>query len=659
MILVQNIKIERGESGILSRKGMYSWLKFLYLFICLSIYNSVSAQSIAHINDSTDEHILTGRDQMYLEDRADTFTINQVANTLYNKFKINYLFAPHNKNRSSAYWIRVRIKENNLSRKEWILEFFDQTIDHIEAYIPNDDGTYNRIIMGDELPFRERVFHHKDFELKIPNKSNAIKEYYFKIKAPHRVNIIIVLRSIEKLFYYALNEYFVFGLFYGMILVVSIYNLLMYFAVREAQYLVYVLYILTVGIYTASADGIAFEYLWPANPDWNNLATGISLYCLILWALVFTRMFLQTYSNYPKLDMLIGITIIIRTLIFVIGFLFYHELLEYRWIEFLPLSIAFISSIYAYVKGFKAARLALLAYALLFIAFIIKVIINLDLGFIPGTILTNYSINVSLWIEMVLLTFALGDKVRILKDVKDKALQEIIRQHEINLNLTVEVKRDLEEQVQNRTKEILQQKLIISNQFEEIKIANEKLVEKSEEITKINAGLDLDNYKLQRTVKEEMLARVGNKSLEYEEFKKIFPDELACLRYLEKKWENGFVCKKCEHNKSLSGKSKFDRRCSRCGYNESPTAFTIFQNVKFPLEKAFYILHLVISDRDEITIDVLSRTLGLRRNTCWAFKDKVSKIIKNNKPKKGHLNWETVVFRIDFEEDHKHTPHHD
>jgi hypothetical protein len=162
----------------------------------------------------------------------------------------------------------------------------------------------------------------------------------------------------------------------------------------------------------------------------------------------------------------------------------------------------------------------------------------------------------------------------------------------------------------------------------------------------MNSLLDLDNYKLKNSIKEEMLARAGSKNMGYEEFHKIFPDELTCLRYLEQqKWQNGFICKKCENDKHLPGKGKFDRRCTRCGYSESPTAFTVFHGIKFPIEKAFYILHLVITERDDLTVDDISQILDLRRNTCWGFKDKINKIIKMHKLDKGQfVHWENVIF---------------
>jgi two-component system, sensor histidine kinase LadS len=614
--------------------------------LCL-VYYTTEAQRIISIDDTVDQYIFTFDDLSWLEDPANNFTIEKITRDLNGHFIPNTIYSPHNSNTTSAYWIRIRIRDNHSDKKKWMLEIFDQTTDYIEAYVPKTNGSFQKFTMGDNLSFEQRRYRHKNFEIELENNSDTVKDYYFKIRSANRVNIIIVLRSFDRFIYYALNEYFVFGLFYGMILVVAIYNLLMFFAMRERSYIVYILYVLSVGIYTMCSDGIAFQYLWPKHPEWNENAYGIALFSVILWAMLFTKMFLHTESRHPFLNKIINSIILVRAIIFAMALFWYPRLFEYRWIEFLPLSVAFYTGIYSYIKGYKAARFFALAYGLLFTGFCIKVLINLDISFIPGSLFTHYAISIGFWFEMWLLSFALADKVRIIKGTKDRALRRIIQQHEVNQKLKDKVNRELENEVGKRTKEINDQKHIIENQNLELQSANLKLQEQADEITKMNALLDLDNYKLKSSIKAEMLARAGSKNMDYDEFRKIFPDELTCLRYLEQqKWEHGYTCKKCSHDKNHPGKGKFDRRCTRCGYNESPTAFTIFHNVKFPLDKAFYILHLVITERNDLTIDEISNTLGLRRNTCWSFKDKVNKTIKKyNRDKDQFMHWENVIFK--------------
>lgn len=608
----------------------------------------VNAQNGIAVDDKIDQYILTFGDLAILEDRQGSYTVAQVAGALSPKFRNNDIYSPHNSNPSAFYWVRIRIKGNVASQKKWMLEVFDQTIDHLDVFVPHRGG-FRHFSMGDNLPFNQRRFLHKNFEIELDVSSAETSEYFFRFKSSNRVNFIVVLRSLDRFIYYALNEYFVFGLFYGMLIVVAIYNLLMFFAMRERSYVIYILYVLSVGIYTMCTDGIAFQYLWPGHPEWNAHAYGIALYSIILWALIFTKMFLHTSARHPRLNRIINGVILLRTAIFLCAVFFYPRLFEYRWIEFLPLSVAFYAGVYSYLKGYKAARFFALAYGLLFIAFCIKVLINLDLSFIPGSLVTHYSISIGFWFEMWLLSFALADKVKIIKDTKDRALRRIIHQHEVNQRLKDKVNRELEMEVMKRTKEISDQKLIIETQNHELLQVNQKLQLQAEEINKMNALLDLDNHKLKTTIKAEMLARAGSKNMEYGEFRKIFPDELTCLRYLEeRKWENGFSCKKCSNDKFHPGKDKFDRRCTRCGYDESPTAYTIFHGVKFPLEKAFYILHLVITERDDLTIDEISRLLEMRRNTCWAFKDKINKIARKHHRDKAQLgNWENLIFKVE------------
>lgn len=71
-------------------------------------------------------------------------------------------------------------------------------------------------------------------------------------------------------------------------------------------------------------------------------------------------------------------------------------------------------------------------------------------------------------------------------------------------------------------------------------------------------------------------------------FNKRFKEDADCYEYLSLiKWENGFVCRKCNCDKHYNGKKLFSKRCLRCKYNESPTTNTMFEKLKFPILIAF------------------------------------------------------------------------
>ena len=72
-----------------------------------------------------------------------------------------------------------------------------------------------------------------------------------------------------------------------------------------------------------------------------------------------------------------------------------------------------------------------------------------------------------------------------------------------------------------------------------------------------------------------------------------FPDDESWIKFLsDKKREHGYQCHRCGHEKYCKGHKKYDRRCTSCGYIESPTANTLFHNVKFSLQKALFMVYL-------------------------------------------------------------------
>ena len=73
-------------------------------------------------------------------------------------------------------------------------------------------------------------------------------------------------------------------------------------------------------------------------------------------------------------------------------------------------------------------------------------------------------------------------------------------------------------------------------------------------------------------------------------FNKRFTEDGECYEYLSLiKWENGFVCRKCNYDKHCNGKKPFSKRCLRCKYDESPTTNTMLEKLKFPILIAFHI----------------------------------------------------------------------
>lgn len=586
-------------------------------FLLVGLSSFLYGQRVVEVDDRIDERNFMPYDLTYALDSTNALSFRDIsAPSFAARFHQHRSYQNKDFRINTSYWIRLPIRHRVSTTKVWLLEFYDQTIDHLDAYVPQEDGTYQKISMGDELPFVQRSLMHKNFEVPLSMRSDTVMVYYFRVRSHGFADLRIAFRSINRFVYYALNEYFLFGTFYGMILIISLYNFLVFLAIREIKNIYYILYILSVAAYAMSYDGIGFQYLWPHHPEWNDYAIGTTLYSVILWSLVFTRRFLRTKVKAPVLDKLLIGMIISRAAFFVVEIFFLPHLLTYRNVEIIPLSLIFYSAITVWRRGYRPARFFVLAFGILFAGFFIRSLVYFNV--LPFTIALHYSLHFSFVLEMLLLTFALGDRIRLLKAMRDRALKRIIRQHEINMHLKDKVNRELEEKVRERT-------LQLNMKNAELENINQKLQRQSMEINQINSLLDLDNWKLKNSIKEVLNERLMEKTMDYRQFRTLYPDSLSCYRFLETlKWEKDFRCRKCGNEKYFEGVRKFSKRCTRCGYNESITSFTIFHSIKFPIEKAFYIAYLAVTGKNDHTLESLSEQLDLRMNTVWSFKHKVN-----------------------------------
>nr|WP_233166961.1 7TM diverse intracellular signaling domain-containing protein [Pedobacter sp. ASV2] len=608
----------------------------------------LKAQKAVQILDSIPQHIFTFKEIEVLEDAKDQYSFEAIKSKPFDqKFKASTSSTPQTKKLNTTYWFKIKIKANDLAKKPFLLEFFDQTIDHITAYIPQNDQSFKVEELGDSNPFSKRLIHHKNFEIPIQNDGEAIQTYYFKIKSSQISDVIIVLRSAEWFISYALDEYFYFGIFYGMILVFSFYNLIMYIAIRQKQYLYYVLYNLSVGFFEMSTDGIAYQYLWPNAPGWNQVAYAFALCATSIFALLFTRELLLVKLKAPKLNQVIVGVIICRLVFFVYCYLFDQSLFSYKFIEAIPLSVAFFTGIYIYKNGYQPARFFVLGYSFLFAGFTLKFLIMLGIAWLNFGVVSYYSLSFCFVLEMVFLSFAIGDKVRILKKKKDSVQQKMIRQMAVNAKLKDTLNQELESKVEERTREVYHKSLIIESKNQALEEANALLQRQAEEISRMNVLLEQDNEELQTSVEKVSRDRVMSTEVDFEEFSKIYPDKESCYEFLaELKWNKGYHCRKCSNDHYFNGHILHSRRCSKCGYEESVTTYTIFHNTRIPINKAFYMIFLIYSSKGKISSHKLSELLSIRQSTCWTFGTRIKKVMDDRKKtlKKSAKNgWSQLV----------------
>jgi hypothetical protein len=78
------------------------------------------------------------------------------------------------------------------------------------------------------------------------------------------------------------------------------------------------------------------------------------------------------------------------------------------------------------------------------------------------------------------------------------------------------------------------------------------------------------------------------KGLSRKGFRSKFGPEDQCLAYLSApKWGDDYSCRKCKNKRFSAGTKEYNKCCSRCGYDKSPTSHTLFHKIKFGIENGF------------------------------------------------------------------------
>jgi two-component system, sensor histidine kinase LadS len=390
-----------------------------------------------------------------LEDTSKKLTIEDVTSpSLSNKFSekpSEFLFK--NK-KSSAYWGRFYLKTKTPNHDKWLIEIVNPHINYIEIYIADENGKLVKHETGNYLPFLQRGYYHKNFVYDIypPNDTNSYRTFYIRMESEHSFGFYYKIRSNKFFDGYSLNEYYLLGMYYGMILIMALYNLLMFFSVKAKAYIYYVLYVLTGGVMSLLEDGTGFEYLWPSHPEVNRWIYIVTPIVFLILFTFYAKSFLEINKNAPRLNKIINISLILYFCYMAIDLFIKPEPAVFV-IFMIPFLIMYVAAIIIFRKGYRPARYFILGYSFIILSFILYLLrVNALLG--PGDPFSVYAFYYGLIFEIFIFSLALSDRVKILKMDSEEAQKNIIIQLQENEKLKDKVNKELEAKVQERTKEL-------------------------------------------------------------------------------------------------------------------------------------------------------------------------------------------------------------
>lgn len=384
-----------------------------------------------------------------------------------------------------AHWIKLTIPQDMPSG---ILLLENPILD--SAILYNDSG----MVLGN-LGLSRTINKKKYLNFSLPNieltKISAGTKYFIKTQSNTLSSVPLKVLKPNKFTEYVSNTNIISGFYFGILFVMLLYNLFVWSSVKEIAYLHYCLYILALIATQLVLQGYFKSYFLPKSYGFNKYSVVLFGSFLGMATLAFANSFLKIKKYAPK--KIKGIKIF-YTLCILSAILC---LLGLQSISFNLINITIgIGSIYLLwiasrvnKAGYKPAKFFILAFAILLLGTTIYVL--KDYGLLPYNSFTYYGYQVGSVIQVILLSLALANSINILKKEKEKEQEKKLAALNENKRIIENQKTMLEEQVQEKTKELRATNDNLSTALYDLKNTQVSLVEseKMASLGQLTAGV--------------------------------------------------------------------------------------------------------------------------------------------------------------------------
>ncbi|MES0490872.1 MAG: 7TM diverse intracellular signaling domain-containing protein [Leptospirales bacterium] len=409
--------------------------KNIFYIIIIALYSIILSPSGAALYSiptiqlaDQNKYNLAGNSEYY-EDKEGALTIEEITSPAYKTlFQPVKREVPHFGVSSSTYWLRFNVE--NLSQVEsWIFDVNFHGLKSVEIYIDADKKFQWIETVGLAFPFEQRKIKVTSLAFPIELQTGITRNFYLRITSDLSFKLPISLHTEENFWNKVTTETFFFGVYFGIVLIMLLYNAFLYFFIRDRVYAYYTLYILCnyLFLYTFISGHIFLVFSF-GSFYMLNLVFQQTWTLGLIFAIFFTRSFLHTALKHPVIDKLLFFLSSVMVVSLILNpFLDTTTSLKINLVySLVTRTFLFVISLIAWMRKNKSARFFLIAWTAIIVAIIIADLRVMAL--IPSNFFTEYFMFFASALDLLLFTIALGDRIQILTIEKDTAQKDLISQ---------------------------------------------------------------------------------------------------------------------------------------------------------------------------------------------------------------------------------------
>ncbi|NUM31597.1 MAG: GHKL domain-containing protein [Bacteroidetes bacterium] len=457
------------------------------LFLSIVAYNSKLIAQVNY-NDET-QNLSIGKDVYILVDPKGKLGINEIVKS--DKFEKSKKDVPNMGITSSTVWLKIIIK-NTSNLDNLILQLNQPIIDEVVFYdFKANTNKFEVLKMGEYQFFHLRKYLTPEYLFDIEIPKGTEKTFYLELKCKENMQIPLFVGTTKSAFKLVSNRNIGSGIYIGIMMVMLLYNLFIFGIVRDKSYLWYSIYIVLILLTQTSLQGLPFQFLWPNTP-WLAIYSPYIFPSLVgIAGLEFFKEFLQMRVRNYKVFLYSYLFIIPYTVSIILSFTGKYGL-SFQVMEVTASAVSVFMMVFAfkvYRQGNHEARFFLVGWSLFLVGICIYVLKDFEV--LPYNNFTRYTMHFGSGAEVILLSFALADRINILKKEKEKSQVEALHALEENRKLITEQNIILEQKVHERTEELAQSNSELEVTLKNLKETQSQLVsvEKMASLGQLTAGI--------------------------------------------------------------------------------------------------------------------------------------------------------------------------
>ena len=418
------------------KTGLQKKLLFIAAFI-ITIFPVLPAYSSADITiKDIDDKVFLGNRCETLEDKTGKFNVYSIISGDYNSsFKQVKNTIPNYGFTKSVYWVRFNMLNDSMNHFSKILELGFPLLDKVQLYIFADRNGKIELLQhettGRDFSYHNRRIEHRNFVFPFNIQSDERLTFLLRIETDDGMIFPLTIWNIDYFAQRVQVEQFLFGIYYGIIVVMILYNLFIFISTKDKNYMIYILYITFFGFFQLAMNGLAIQYLWPDETWWGINANPFFIGMSALFGSYFSIKFLNMPVNTPRFNRIMQFLAVMSILLAVSSFFVDYSITILAG-QIIPLAMIFVgipAAILCLKRGIRSARFYLIAWTAFFIGVILSTL--RVMGILPHNFITEYGMQIGSGLEMILLSLALADRINIMKKEKEEAQEEVITSQQI------------------------------------------------------------------------------------------------------------------------------------------------------------------------------------------------------------------------------------